>query len=201
MFIAVSSEGALLEAPLSVLHTGRGSTAIGEHTQATGGSTTLDRAELFKALGFPAQLNIDCTHNSNIHRAVLQKVFINCVINPLTAMFNCRNGELLSNARYHASFVALCAELQAVYNALERESNSAAAAAGEPAPKAFELAQRAAKVARATAANQSSMLSDWLAGRRLELDSLNCHIGEAARELGIACPLNTGIIEQLQPKR
>ncbi|MBT8138626.1 MAG: 2-dehydropantoate 2-reductase [Gammaproteobacteria bacterium] len=198
-FVAVSSEAAMLEAPLSVLHTGRGITRVGQYagkTENIGIHQHTDK--LLNLLHLPAQLGIHCEYDADINRAVLQKAFINCVINPLTALLRCRNGELLSNAGHNARFAALCSELQPLYDAMYNQQQPAPAKqAIQHDKKPFDLKQSASKVAQVTAANQSSMLKDRLAGRQLELEALNIYIEKAARDLEMPCPLNSALIQKL----
>jgi 2-dehydropantoate 2-reductase len=46
---------------------------------------------------------------------------------------------------------------------------------------------------------RSSQLVDLLAGRRLELESLNGEVVRLGRELGVPTPLNSRVYEALKP--
>ncbi|MDA8853018.1 hypothetical protein N9I54_01240, partial [bacterium] len=57
----------------------------------------------------------------SINQAIVQKFFINCAINPLTALYDCLNGDLLKNETHYHGFKLLCAELQTLYNAYNKQ--------------------------------------------------------------------------------
>lgn len=203
-YAATSSEGALLERPAQVLHTGRGLTRVGPYPQGGPPAGIHGGAlELSRLLPFPETLPLACEYASNIKIAVLQKAMVNCAINPLTALFRCRNGELLDNPLYYARFLELCNELQDVYNVLVSEpgkiANAYTADAGTSRDvPAFDVLASACGIARATAANQSSMLRDFMARRPLELEAMNIHVVKLAAQLSMDCPINRLLIHQLQ---
>lgn len=95
----------------------------------------------------------------DIRTVLLEKVALNAVINPLTALYDIPNGALLEDG-----YAAACATST-------REVASLLAAAGHR-----ELAQRlpavVAAVLRDTAGNSSSMRADVQAGRGTEIDAI-----------------------------
>ncbi|MBH3340088.1 putative 2-dehydropantoate 2-reductase [Pseudomonas mendocina] len=91
-----------------------------------------------------------------------RKLALNCAINPLTVLHDCRNGGL---AEHPAEVATLCAELAEL---LQR--------CGQPAA-AEDLLEEVRRVIHATAANYSSMHQDVAQGRRTEISYL----------LGYAC--------------
>ena len=58
---------------------------------------------------------------------------------------------------------------------------------GDPAEAAVELA-------RATAANRSSMLQDLARGARTEVDALNGAVADEGRRLGVPTPVNAQLL-------
>src|SRR5690606_28810290 len=96
----------------------------------------------------------------NIEKRRWLKLAINCLINPLTAIHNVRNGELLK-----PNFIAL-------QHQLAREFVDVADAHGHVF-SAEELVSSAQRVCETTANNYSSMWQDHQRGRRTEIDYLN----------------------------
>ncbi|MBT8148601.1 MAG: 2-dehydropantoate 2-reductase [Gammaproteobacteria bacterium] len=182
LYAAASSEGALLQAPLHIRHTGRGVTRIGP-LQGVSSKNPL-----------PPQLALNVEYVNNIEFNLLQKFFINCVINPLTAIYDCNNGFLLSDQNAYADFCQLCSELQTVYDAVVLHLGDFGMV---PHGIDFDLHENALDVAKSTADNLSSMLQDYRAGRQLELRYLNREASAMARRMGIACPLNALILNKL----
>lgn len=115
-----------------------------------------------------------------------QKLATNCAINPLTALYRCRNGELESNAEALATMRTLCAEVAATMQAEGLPAN------GE------DLFVNACRVARQTAANTSSMLADVMAGRNTEIDFMNAHVVRVASRHGIPTPANRAITQAIR---
>ncbi|HEX4937646.1 MAG TPA: 2-dehydropantoate 2-reductase [Candidatus Kapabacteria bacterium] len=110
-----------------------------------------------------------------------QKLAINCAINPLTARYRCRNGELLDKPEALATMQAICHEVAAVMHA------EGMAADGD------DLFGKAKEVAFQTGANTSSMLADVQAGRRTEIDFMNGYIVHLASRHGLTVPANKAI--------
>ncbi|MDN4607561.1 ketopantoate reductase family protein [Sporosarcina highlanderae] len=104
---------------------------------------------------------------------VLRKVLINCMINPLTAILQLRNGELLEREHARGLFDELYIEIS---NAFPEMQNAL--------PKdAIE------EVCRKTALNQSSMLKDRLNGNSMEIETIVTAVVEMAEKRGTPLPL------------
>lgn len=116
-------------------------------------------------------------YNADISTLLKQKLAINAVINPLTGLLKCRNGELISNSLYREQLLALCAEISGLYQALSW-------------PLSQPLAEHAQQVAQATAQNKSSTLQDIEAGRRTELAYISGFLLEQAQAIGYSVPLS-----------
>ena len=87
---------------------------------------------------------------------LLEKALLNCFINPLTAILNVKNGELLTNQHAYALLKTLYTELMTAFPHMRDEFP-------------FEGVK---KLCEKTAANTSSMLSDRQAGRKTEVDTI-----------------------------
>jgi 2-dehydropantoate 2-reductase len=141
------------------------------------GATLLPRgfetlAKHLRKAGFDARVVAD------IRAARLRKLLANVCLNPVTALFRVRNGEVLRPP--YTIFV----------EALAAEAAPALAAEGLKI-KPDEAIRSVLDVAKATAANRSSMLQDVLAGRRTENDYLSGALLRLARKHGVAVPTHT----------
>lgn len=172
VYAALTTEGAWREAPFRVRHAGRGATLIGRWPQG-------EARDIAHELG--AGL-LEVRPSGAIGTEAWRKLAVNCAINPLTALHGCANGALLEQPALRREFEALCGEIAAVLTALGH-----AALAGE-------VPATARRVARATAANRSSMLQDLAAGRSTEIDWITGFLCAAARRQGVPCPLNETLL-------
>ena len=90
---------------------------------------------------------------------LVEKVAINCCINPLTAVHRVKNGELLSEI-HRDQVTTVITEVSSVLGDL-----------GYPA-LSIALGRRVHEVITDTAENRSSMLNDVIAGRCTEADAI-----------------------------
>ena len=110
------------------------------------------------------------------------KIAANAVINPLTAIYGCRNGVLLDRAETSDLVDSLCVENDRVLESL---------GFGVASPG---LLERTRHIIRATGSNVSSMLTDLNRGDgRSELEFINRQLIRAADEHGIEVPVNRSI--------
>ena len=118
----------------------------------------------------------------DVTERLVEKVAINCCINPLTAVYRVKNGELLSKIhRDHVTTVIN--EVSSVLDEL-----------GYPA-LSTELGWRVHEVMNDTAENRSSMLNDVMAGRRTEADAI---VGWLLRQTKRDLPALTALATQLR---
>ncbi|MBL6694500.1 MAG: 2-dehydropantoate 2-reductase [Luminiphilus sp.] len=113
---------------------------------------------------------------------LVEKVAINCCINPLTAVHRVKNGELLSEI-HRDQVTTVISEVSSVLDDL-----------GYPA-LSMELGQRVHEVMTDTAENRSSMLNDVMAGRRTEADAI---VGWLLRQTKRELPALTALATQLR---
>lgn len=120
----------------------------------------------------------------DIERARWHKLAINAVINPLTALFRCRNGELLDNGERETLMATLAQEMDQL-------------AGTQCADWENDTLARCRAVAQQTAGNTSSMLADVLAGRRTEIDFINGYVVRVARARKLSLRAHENILQQL----
>ena len=113
---------------------------------------------------------------------LVEKVAINCCINPLTAVHRVKNGELLSEI-HRDQVTTVISEVSSVLDDLGYPTLS------------IELGQRVYEVMTDTAENRSSMLNDVMAGRRTEADAI---VGWLLRQTKRELPALTALATQLR---
>lgn len=171
---ASSTEGAYRPRPDCILHAGRGITRIG-HLQGK----AHDWVKLLRAAGFDSEIA------EPIRWHLANKLRVNALINPLTVLHDCHNGELLKRPETLAAMHRLGEEVDTILDA-----------AGYRFPDtAFE---QASAVAQRTAVNISSMLQDARASRRLEIDAITGYLLQLARQHKISAPENDALYARLQ---
>ena len=160
-----------------IVHVASGTTHIGPgNIQAAGYSYLADT--LHQALP-------DVAWHNDIGSASWNKLAVNCVINPLTALYNCRNGELNG---HDEEIFDICDEIARV---MEREGYNTSTE---------NLFSHVKQVIASTGENTSSMLQDIREQRHTEIDYITGYLLRRARAKGIAVPLNTHLYEQIKRK-
>ena len=172
----VTTMGATLEAPGNVRTGGEGPTHIAHHPRIEGW------AELFKQAGIKADVT------ENVEELVWGKLAINAGINPLTALLEVPNGELVVSDAATKLMHAAAQEAANVAKALD---------IGLP----FTNPARAVEeVARATAANISSMLQDVRRGAPTEIDAISGAIWKEGDRLGVPAPISWTLWQLVRSK-
>ncbi len=172
LFAGVTTDGAYRTAPLQVTHAGRGETLVGAMTNHA------TAAVLSRLPG----TGLAIAHCDTIEQRLWQKFALNCAINPLTVKYQCRNGQLLTQAEARKELSLLCREIQSIASAIK------------PAAWFETLEADVVKVLELTADNINSMLQDVQQGRDTEIAQLNSWLVQQAKQLAIPHPLNQAII-------
>ena len=168
---AVTGHGATHVGIGTIRHAGSGITTVaavspGYDDQAAHFVDNLQRA------GFEAHLLDDCK------RMLWSKLIVNAAINPVTALHNIPNGDLLRRP-----------ELLETALAAAREADAVARAAGVR-PRLDNPDEEIRRICERTRDNVSSMLQDVRRGRQTEIDSINGFIVRQANAYGIDVPVN-----------
>ncbi|MEG3767619.1 2-dehydropantoate 2-reductase [Alteromonas sp. 14N.309.X.WAT.G.H12] len=183
LYLATTSHGALKVSPRQVKHTGKGETKLGVIApikDTAGEQTRLNKRviELVSTCLPPVLWQED------IRAALWEKLAINLVINPLTALHNIPNGAL-SNPRYGQAILAICHETAAVMTACGYAADSQT------------LVATVNKVIQNTANNYSSMHQDLHHGRQTEIDGITGYLIKQAKKNGIDVPINTALYQKI----
>ncbi|RKP55256.1 2-dehydropantoate 2-reductase [Cohnella endophytica] len=173
LITAITTEAALRIDTTTVRHTGKGEILLEDETSHRLQSSALKR--LLKRAGFSVFLS------KQLEAAILRKLLVNAVINPLTAILRIRNGELIETP----------ARLDAMRN-LFRETFGLLSVRGLPGDEE-ELWNAVKRVCAATSGNESSMLQDIRARRETEIDSINGAIIRMAASQGRTAPWNEAV--------
>ena len=176
-----TSEGATLLGPGHVRHAGAGMTSLGFLDNCGGKiAAVLAHAVLqLQAAGLAAQVS------NAIRTRLWAKLFVNVGINALTAIHNCRNGDLLTLPEAAVEMKAAVEEAQRV-----------ALAAGIPIE--VDPYQATVDVCRATAINISSMRQDVLKHKRTEIDAINAAVVRQAELFGIVAQVNESLVRRIR---
>lgn len=239
--LANSTHGCYRKRPLQAVHAGFGSLFLGvvpsprlvEMDRAIGGTdpdlSAVPKGTLCETLALFLAMPLD-VHWEPVRAfqlRALRKVAINACINPVTALVDCKNGDLFGVPAALDLFRALCTETSQVLEAYARDAKAAENASETDAvhlstlPLADLLTQTDAdgmplldaslkpasllheveNVVRATAANWSSMHQDIKTRRgRTEVDFINGYIAELGRAYGIPTPANDTLISLVKLK-
>jgi 2-dehydropantoate 2-reductase len=185
LYAAVTTEGAKRIAMNEVAYAGAGTTWIGAVGQQPKWGTAAEQPEnmikMLQKAGFSVILSND------IDRRIHRKLLINSVINPLTALWSIRNGELLASEQRMQVMRLLLDEAIAVYEACG-------------IPWEDDIWEQILEVCASTANNTSSMLKDVQSGVPTEVDWINGSITALAAKGGTHAAsheLITGLIKGL----
>ena len=176
LLFATTTHGAYRLNATHVRHTGLGETKIGRFGPPLKRKLT---QTLNKVLD---QILTPLSWHEDINAVLWQKLAINCVINPLTATLNVKNGQL-ADVQHEPTINSLCSEIATIANAC-----------GIPFV-ADELRNNCYKVIKGTANNYSSMHQDVKAGRTTEIDYINGYLLGKARQVCLEAPANEALYQ------
>ena len=204
--IGVVTHGLYSNGPFSVEHAGEGTIALGamprmpQHNHVENETLselalsarylmrTMTRTPVFVAIGFPP---------TDLLQQQLDKLAVNCIINPITAIIDCKNGALLSNMYFTRVIRLLLAEVSIVIQSMPELKN---------VPNVnmrfdtLRLERIVFSIANKTAENHSSMLQDVKLGRQTEIDYINGYIVRRGEEMGIHCVMNYMLMHMVKGK-
>lgn len=171
----ITTQAAAVPEAGRVIDTGPGPILLGEdaemHTQIEFWQT------LFSQAGWEVRIDPD------VMSLVWGKLVVNAAINIQTALLGVQNGILAERP-----------DTQNLMKALAEETATVAAALGLQLPFADATAEPE-RIARATAANHSSMLADIRRGNGSEAEAIYGEIVRAGLRCGVPTPLNTRALE------
>jgi len=147
---------------------------------------------------------------ANLQLIMRRKLAVNAVINPLTALMGCRNGQLTQLPSGSSIIQKICLEASLIFAAeMRRESTlwlegmhsrgvDTKDVTLPSLPKSLSpgcLEEEVFRVAQMTKSNVSSMLQDIRRGKLTEIDYINGHLIKLGRELGVRTPYNLALAD------
>lgn len=148
---------------------------------------------------------------SDVQLALRQKLVVNAVVNPLTALLGCRNGALFKDEASKRMLQDICTEAATVFQAqLEADTQAflgslAPGVERSQAPlgrmphdlQADALVQEVKRVSHLTRGNISSTLSDIRKGRPTEVSFLNGYLVRLGKQYGVPTPVNSALLNMV----
>ena len=145
----------------------------------------------------------------DVHVAMRRKLVVNAVINPLTALMGCRNGDLFKHYEMLRIARKVCYEASTAYrNEMTSSSQSMLESVGDGdnerqmplgrLPRALEpraLESECLRVAEITKGNISSMLADVRLGKPTEINYINGYLLQLGKAYGVDMPTNSLLME------
>jgi len=186
----VTSHGVYSQGPFRSVHAGLANVTIGQTSPQNPGSQYL--IDLITCAPILSAREVTAPE---LLRLQLEKLVINAMINPLTAIFNCKNGELFTRGPIVKVMRLLLLEASHMLLSLPelRDDPTSQDRFSEEKLEGVVL-----DVAAKTAANTSSMLQDVRAGRPTEIDYINGHIVQRGWEAGVDCRNNEELVKMVK---
>ena len=175
-----TTEGATLLGAGKVRHAGKGITALGFLEP----QTEVMEQKLQAISDWFSAGGCDIQGTSSIRNRLWAKLFVNVGINALTAIENCKNGELLNRPDLLTRMEAAIHEAVLVARAQGIEIMDDPLAATKI-------------VCSRTAENISSMLQDIRAGKKTEIDAINGAVAKLALPHNILTPENRALVNEI----
>ncbi|KON89199.1 2-dehydropantoate 2-reductase [Sporosarcina globispora] len=173
LFAGSVEHGAFKSDPDTVLHTGIGVTKV---------AAIKGNVEILEELSDSASNYFPFKFAGNHIEMLIEKLIVNSVINPLTAVLRVRNGELLENSYYYRLFLKLFSEVCAILNI----------------PDKTAALNHVKRVCEETGMNRSSMLKDIEEGRATEIDAILGYILEVAEKKKMSAPYSESLYCQIK---
>jgi 2-dehydropantoate 2-reductase len=173
IYAAVTTEAALKMTETKVKHTGRGITYLGMVDQEMPAAPFDEQEKMLHSVLVKAGFEIYLS--KKMISLIWNKLLLNSIINPLTAILNIKNGGLLQSPHLLQLMRSLFDEgiLTARTAGIEMNEN---------------LWEQLLEVCAGTALNSSSMLQDITEGRTTEIDWINGALLKAAEKYALALP-------------
>ncbi|HAG40480.1 MULTISPECIES: ketopantoate reductase family protein [unclassified Pseudoalteromonas] len=163
-----------------VQHTGEGKSVLG----ACNPCAHSYRQAMCEQLQNVPQLS----YSTNIEQLRFEKLLVNIAINPLSALYDIKNGQL--RAPYFNSIIFnLLTEACQIAHALKLDI------------KLADALNNAYNVMMLTAENYSSMHQDVAHNRQTEIDAICGYISQQGKRLNISTPLNDALLAKIKAKK
>ncbi|GAA3959245.1 2-dehydropantoate 2-reductase [Allohahella marinimesophila] len=177
----------------TVHHSATGDTAIGHLDESRPPATATDAGGLSGLLN---ACGLNARPVGTIEGILWNKLALNAIVNPLTALLRCTNGELPVQSDYRRLAPRLASEVLGAWQHWAGQVDAGSTAALPDSVAA--LLERVEEICERTAANRSSMLQDVLAGRSTEIDAINGYIIEYCEHHALPCEANRELVSEVR---
>ncbi|TFY82082.1 hypothetical protein EWM64_g1931 [Hericium alpestre] len=231
--LATNDHGAFLKGYMHCVHAGIGAIKFGivpdpwgrdfEASASSGGQLSLkdimehdDDERYFSlrntvaVLSSLSALNASWVPFSSVMTAIKRKLVVNSVINPLTAIMGCRNGDVFTSDAANRICRRVCMEAEWVFSAeyAAQEGltkNLFISSRGDrrlpvvpSALKGESLEEEVKRVASITTGNVSSMLADIQKGKHTEIDFMNGHLLRMGLDYKVHMPTTATLLNLIK---
>lgn len=176
VYVGTVEHGSLKISGNHIVHTGTGTTKIAGFSENA--AVGLNKTQLTGNSDFPFEWK------SDYQQMLSEKLLVNAVINPLTAILQIKNGDLIDNPDYFQVLTRLYDEVSDILRVEDKE-------------KGLHHVHR---VCVNTAANFSSMYKDIENGRKTEVDAILGYLLEEAEEIQYDAPLTALFYSMIKGK-
>lgn len=198
IFLAISTHGAYKTSANSIHHVGLGSITIAQVPDLASDEGYAQPPPFIKAITDSPALNASFRPYKEFLLLQMEKLVINACINPLTAVLDCYNGELLNGShvlQIMKRIVKECADcFRAEYPQLE----------DIPQANTYldydRLLASVVEICKLTSQNSSSMREDVRSLNRTEIDSINGYIVQLGYKHKVPTPTNKLVMNMLLSK-
>ncbi|MGG3574415.1 2-dehydropantoate 2-reductase [Bacillus gobiensis] len=164
VYVGIVEHGVVKMDAAHIIHTGNGCVRWGAYSACDKYMLAKELAKTHESFPF--------VFSDNWRQILIEKLLINACINPMTALLNVKNGELLANPAYLAFMEQIFNEAVSVLQVHEVES----------------FWKKVLAVCEKTAENTSSMRADLLNGRKTEIDAILGYLINEANAKGKVVP-------------
>ncbi|KAI5962033.1 PAN5 [Candida margitis] len=193
-FEAITTHGVYVDENGLVNHASKGTLQVSDKNNME----IKELPEMIQAILDTPTLNAEYVNYHNFILLQMQKLVINCCINPLTAIFDVNNGNLLYGdevVRLWKSIISECSEMFFLEYPILHDI---------PQSKAFLNDQRlldiVTSVCKATSSNSSSMRQDVRNLRNTEIENLNGYVSFLGKKHNKATFTNSMITSMVKTK-
>ncbi|KAI6849271.1 6-phosphogluconate dehydrogenase C-terminal domain-like protein [Hortaea werneckii] len=189
--------------PFLVTHAGHGSISLGVPSNGAvtghGNSPYRNSSSIYisDVLREARNLGVVCISSEELLQQLLEKLAVNCVINPLTALLDIPNGTINTHGGLVQLMRSMIKEVSSVFLSLQELSHVSNL---EHRFSADRLEQQCHKVIQTTSKNISSMLADVRGAKPTEIDYINGYVVRRGKELGIVCKTNEAMVHLMAAK-
>jgi len=200
VILGTTTHSSWRRAPFQVVHAGFGYTRLGlaKHCVQKGSDSPLSVPIVLQLLQRSGLYDGTGSY-MDIEPCLWQKLAVNAAINPLTALWDCKNGEVLSSPHGRAVLWVVASEVAALAAAMGVADRAGVDTCAQQLD-AKALYGIIEQVARSSATSYSSMHQDMNAHRQSEIGYLNAWVAKRAADLGVPVPTNSQLADAIIAK-